>query len=97
MDVTYYVGIGIAIGAAMGGAAAAIVKVRKEKYTQAKDEFKTLLTEIKEDKEQKEVRITALERAVDQCKEDHHNEKMKTFRLEQEIELLKRALNIGKK
>jgi len=96
MDIAYYVGLGVAIGSALGGASAALVKIRREKYSQARDEFKILIEEYKRDRDQKEFRIAELEQSVDCCKEEHNNEKMKTFRLEQKVAYLEEQVNILK-
>jgi len=100
MDVSYYVGIGIAIGSAIGGAVAGVVSLRKQKYTQARDEFKLLIAELKEDKEQKEAKIDELSDQIDilkqnifDCRKEHLEEKLARRQEREEIKLLRQQLD----
>lgn len=70
MDVIAYVGIGTAIGAAVGGVSVAIVKIRNQRYSVSKDEFKTLISEVKEERNKDRLRIEKLEQRIDQCEEE---------------------------
>jgi outer membrane murein-binding lipoprotein Lpp len=87
MDVTMYVGIGAALGAVITGAVAGIVKLRNQRYSVSKDEFKVVLAEVKEDRTKLNTKVETLESKVEHLMEDNRackeENRLMKYRLDQ--------------